>query len=67
MVLRMDLGSGQETKLLAAGHLVNDSQRHTVTVTRTGLNITVVVDTLELQQTLNVDTHLTLEVESSEI
>ena len=65
--LHLNLGSGQETVLVASEHLINDSQRHSVTVARTGLDLTLTVDSHTLQHSLAYGTPLTLEIDSSEI
>ena len=52
---------------MASEHLINDSQRHSVTVARTGLDLTLTVDSHTLQLSLAYGTPLTLEIDSSEI
>ena len=63
--LHLDLGSGQES-VFASGHHLNDSQRHNVSVTRSGLDVTLTVDSYTTQYTLS-SSELTLEIDSAEI
>ena len=66
-MLHLNLGSEQETVVTVAGQELNDSQRHSVTVKRTGLQLTISADSNTLQYSLPLGTPLTLETYSSEI
>lgn len=67
VVLHLNLGSDEETLLMISDQQVNDSQRHNVTISRTGHHLNLSLDSSTLEHTLSFSSPLTLETDPSEI